>query len=85
MTNKRPVFAINWTEVESLAAGCHDNPHHVLGMHETIDGVYINAYFPGAESVVAVSKNTQNTYELTSDRVSGFFSVKIPYHLLMSL
>lgn len=78
MANKRPVFAINWTEVESLVAGCHDNPHHVLGMHETIDGVYINAYFPGAESVVAVSKNTKNTYELTSERVSGFFSVKIP-------
>ena len=78
MTNKRPVFAINWTEVESLTAGCHDNPHHVLGMHETIDGVYINAYFPGAESVAAVSKNTKNTYELISNRVSGFFSVKIP-------
>lgn len=78
MVNKRPIFAINWAEVETLATGCHDNPHHILGMHETIDGVYINAYLPGAVSVIAVSKNTKNTYELTSNEVQGFFSVKIP-------
>lgn len=78
MANKRPVFAINWTEVEALAAGCHDNPHHILGIHETTDGVYINAYFPGAKSVTAVSKSTKDTYALTSDRVNGFFTVKIP-------
>ena len=78
MANKRPVFAINWTEVEALAAGCHDNPHHILGIHETTDGVYINAYFPGAKSVTAVSKSTKDTYALTSDRINGFFTVKIP-------
>ena len=44
MTNKRPVFAINWAEVDSLVSGYHDNPHHILGMHETVDGVYVNAY-----------------------------------------
>ena len=115
MANKKLVFAINWTEVETLAAGrhdnphhilgmhettdgvfiilsgwlklqlaiyssqCssfqvslseflliillaagrHDNPHHILGMHETTDGVFINAYFPGAKSVTAVCKNTK--------------------------
>lgn len=78
MSNKRAVFAINWAEVESLAAGRHDNPHHILGMHESIDGVYINAYIPGAESVTAVSTNTKDTFNLVSDRVPGFFTVKIP-------
>lgn len=78
MANKKPVFAINWKEVESLAAGCHDNPHHILGMHESIDGVYINAYFPGAESVAAVCKSSRTKYELVSDRVIGFYSIKIP-------
>jgi 1,4-alpha-glucan branching enzyme len=77
-TNKRSVFAINWAEVELLAAGHHDNPHHILGMHESVDGVYINAYFPGAESVTAVSKNTKDTFNLTSDRIPGFFTIKIP-------
>ena len=78
MTNKRSVFAINWAEAESLAAGRHDNPHHILGMHESIDGVYINAFFPGAESVTAVSKNSKDKYDLVSERIAGFFTVKIP-------
>ncbi len=77
MANKRPVFAINWAEVDALVAGCHDNPHHILGMHESVDGVYVNVYFPGAESVVVVAKNTKKKYKLVSDRVQGFFSVKI--------
>ena len=78
MTNKRSVFAINWAEAESLAAGRHDNPHHILGMHESIDGVYINAFFPGAKSVTAVSKNSKDKYDLVSERIAGFFTVKIP-------
>lgn len=78
MANKRAVFAINWAEAESLAAGTHDNPHHILGMHESIDGVYINAYLPGVEKVTAVNKNTSERYELISDRIPGFFTVKIP-------
>lgn len=77
MANKRPVFAINWAEVDSLVAGCHDNPHHILGMHETVDGVYVNAYFPGAESVTVVSKKTKKKYKLVSERVQGFYSVMI--------
>lgn len=77
MTNKRPIFAINWAEVDSLVTGCHDNPHHILGMHETVDGVYVNAYFPGAKNVFVICKHTKEKYELVSDRVQGFFSVKI--------
>lgn len=77
MANRKPVFAINWTEVDSLVAGKHDNPHHILGMHETSDGVYINAYFPGAESVTAVKRANKEKYELISDKVAGFYSIKI--------
>ena len=77
MGNKRPIFAINWNEVNMLVEGCHDNPHHILGMHESIDGVYINAYFPGAESVKVIAKDGKHTYDLNSERVAGFFSVKI--------
>ena len=77
MANRKPVFAINWAEVDSLVAGKHDNPHHILGMHETSDGVYINAYFPGAESVTAVKKANEEKYELISEKVAGFYSIKI--------
>ena len=78
MINKRSVFAINWAEAESLAAGRHDNPHHILGMHESVDGVYINAFYPGAESVTAVSRNSKDTFNLISDRIPGFYTIKIP-------
>ncbi len=78
MADKKRVFAVNWAEVESLVTGQHDNPHHILGMHETTDGVYINAYYPSAKSVSAVCKNTGEKYALQSERVSGFFSLKIP-------
>lgn len=75
---KKPIFAINWNEVEALAAGRHDNPHHILGMHETTDGVFVNAYYPGAEKVAVVNKSTKKKYVLLSDRINGFYSVKIP-------
>lgn len=77
MTKTKPVFAINWAEVDLLVQGKHDNPHHVLGMHETIDGVFINAYFPGAKSVTAVAKSNKKKYTLENERVAGFYSVKI--------
>lgn len=77
MTDRRPVFAINWNEVDAFVSGKHDNPHHILGMHETSDGVYINAYFPGAKSVFAIKKSDGKRYELISDRVAGFFTTKI--------
>lgn len=78
MINKRSVFAINWAEASSLAEGRHDNPHHILGMHESLDGVYINAFYPGAESVTAISRNSKDTFNLISDRIPGFYTIKIP-------
>lgn len=78
MADRRPVFAINWTEVEALEQGCHDNPHHLLGMHETVDGVYINAFMQGVKRVFAICKNTKERYELICDRVKDFYSVKVP-------
>lgn len=77
MSKRKEVFAINWMEVEALANGRHNNPHHILGMHECIDDVYINAYIPGAKVVTAIDSATDKRYTLVSDRVSGFYSVVI--------
>lgn len=77
MSKRKEVFAINWMEVEALASGRHNNPHHILGMHECIDDVYINAYVPGAKVVTAIDSATDKRYTLVSDRVSGFYSVFI--------
>ncbi len=77
MTRRKEVFAINWMEVEALANAMHDNPHHILGMHECIDDVYINVYLPNAKVVKAVDLSDGKKYSLVSERKEGFFSVMI--------
>ena len=65
MSKRKAVFAINWMEVDALVQGIHNNPHHILGMHECIDDLYINEV------------STRKKYTLVSERVPGFFSVVI--------
>lgn len=77
MSNRKAVFAINWMEVDALVRGLHNNPHHILGMHECIDDVYINAYLPGAKVVNAIDVSNRRKYTLVSERVPGFFSIVI--------
>lgn len=77
MSKRKEVFAINWMEVEALANGRHNNPHHILGMHECIDDVYINVYVPDAKVVTAIDSATDKRYTLVSDRVPGFYTVVI--------
>ena len=77
MSKRKEVFAINWMEVDALVQGKHNNPHHILGMHECIDDVYINVYLPDAKVVTAIDAATKKKYTLVSDRVPGFFSVVV--------
>ena len=77
MSKRKAVFSINWMEVDALVQGIHNNPHHILGMHECIDDLYINAYLPGAKVVNAIEVSTRKKYTLVSERVPGFFSVVI--------
>lgn len=77
MTRQREVFAINWMEVQALAQASHNDPHHILGMHQCLDDVYINVYIPNARAVTAIDIVKKKNYALVSDRVEGFFSIKI--------
>ena len=72
---RKAVFAINWMEVDALVHARHENPHHILGMHECIDDVYINIYLPDAKVVKVKNLETRKSFSLVSDRVKGFFSV----------
>ena len=74
---RKRVFAINWMEVEALAEARHDNPHHILGIHECIDDVYVNIYIPEAKVVKIKDLEGNKLYNLVSDRVPGFFSICI--------
>ena len=51
MKIRKDVFAINWMEVDALAKAKHDNPHHILGMHECIDDLFVNAFRPVGSAI----------------------------------
>lgn len=77
MARKKEIFAINLMEVQALRDGKHSDPHHILGMHECLDDVYINAFIPGAVSVAAIETSTRKKYNLAKEKCKGFYSVKI--------
>lgn len=77
MRTKKDVFAINWMEVDALRKAKHDDPHHILGMHECIDDLYVNAFRPDAENVSVINVKTGKEYPMESKRVPGFYSIKI--------
>ena len=56
MARRKEIFAINWMEVQALADAKHNDPHHILGIHECLDDVYINVYIPNARTVTAIEK-----------------------------
>ena len=77
MKHRQNVFAINWMEVEALVNAKHDNPHHILGIHECLNDVYVNVFIPDAKIVKIVDIESGKEYALVSDRVKDFYSVKI--------
>ena len=78
MKTRKDVFAINWMEVDALVKARHDDPHHILGMHECIDDIYVNVFQPTAKQITVINEKTKEEYALEAKRVSGFFTVKIP-------
>lgn len=76
-SKRRAVFAINWMEVQALVNARHDNPHHILGIHECLDDVYVNAFIPGAKVVTVIDKKDKKRYSLISERYEGLFSICI--------
>ena len=74
---RKAVFAINWMEVEALTKAEHDNPHHILGIHECIDDVFVNVYLPDAKVVKITDITEGKTYSLISERYEGFYSIRL--------
>ena len=74
---RKAVFAINWMEVEALTKARHDNPHHILGIHECIDDVFVNIYLPNAKVVKITDITEGKTYSLISERYEGFYSIRL--------
>jgi 1,4-alpha-glucan branching enzyme len=60
------------TEVEQIVEGRHANPHHILGLHATAEGMVVRTYRPEAERVrVLVGEEVRAT--LARNHEAGVF------------
>ena len=64
------------TQIDTIVAGHHHNPHSILGAHETADGVTIRALRPLAASVTAILPDGSR-YPMTHLH-QGVFAVTLP-------
>ena len=74
--NKK-IFVLKPDEIEALANNNHSNPGHILGMHECVDGIYVNAYIPGACRMSVADTKTGRTYPMEGCHTEGFYTVHI--------
>ncbi len=72
----------NLDELEKIVSSSHNNPHNILGMHETKIGnkkhIAIRVYNPYAKNITCIEKaNKKNRYELEKVHLGGFFETAI--------
>lgn len=71
----------NLDELEKIVSSSHNNPHHILGMHEVfVDNkqkLVVRAFKPFASKITCVNKKTKKKYELEKLHSDGFFEVII--------
>lgn len=71
------LFVLNQEEISALVGARHNNPHHILGMHECLEDLYVNAYIPGASSVSVVDIVSKKEYTMEQMYEEGFYTVKL--------
>ncbi len=71
------LFVLRQEEITAILNAEHSNPHHILGMHECLDDLFVNAFIPGVCSVSVVDELTKKEYEMERIANEGFYSVKI--------
>ena len=69
---------MDWARIEGLVYSEEDNPHDLLGAHETKDGVLIQTFMPTAVRVEVLDKRRNETYLMEQEDENGFFAVLLP-------
>ncbi len=75
--NETLYHMMNWPEIEALIYSEHDNPHQVLGAHETKDGIMIAAFDPFAKQI-GVLRNGKPEVMMDCMDEGGYFACLIP-------
>ncbi len=76
--NNKLYKLMNWPEIEEIIYSESDDPHRLLGAHVTGSNTLVQAYLPGAKSVILQNKKEKKNYEMERADEEGFFAVLIP-------
>lgn len=76
--NNKLYKLMNWPEIESIIYSESDNPHAILGAHVVGGNTLVQAYIPGAKSVLLQNKKDKKSYEMELADEEGFFAVLVP-------
>ncbi len=76
--NNKLYKLMNWPEMEEIIYSESDNPHGLLGAHVTGSSTLVQAFLPGAESVILQNKTDKKNYEMERADEEGFFAVLVP-------
>ncbi len=76
--NNKLYKLMNWPEIEEIIYSESDNPHRLLGAHAVGANTLVQAYLPGAKSVVLQNTKDKKEYEMEQADEEGFFAALIP-------
>jgi 1,4-alpha-glucan branching enzyme len=76
--NNKLYKLMNWPDIEEIIYSESDNPHRTLGAHVVGGNTLIQAYLPGAKSVIVQNKKDKKSYEMEMADEEGFFAVAVP-------
>lgn len=70
-------------EIQKIIHADHNNPHHVLGMHQiTLDGkkrLIVRVYIPGAKAIHIIDANKKDmSFKMDETEYAGYFQCIIP-------
>lgn len=76
--NNKLYKLMNWPEIESVIYSESDHPHEILGAHPAGVNTLVQAFLPGAKSVILQNKKDKKSYEMEMADEEGFFAVLVP-------
>ncbi|TCL59849.1 1,4-alpha-glucan branching enzyme [Kineothrix alysoides] len=76
--NNKLYKLMNWPKIEAIIYSESDNPHEILGAHAAGNHTLVQAFFPGAKSVLIQDKKDKKSYEMELADGEGFFAALIP-------
>lgn len=69
---------MDWARIEGVVYSEEDAPREILGPQVTKEGILIQCFFPGAQSVRVETLSGKKAYPMTLEDEEGFYAVLIP-------